>query len=243
VNRIRVLIFDMGGTLYCPTLDHTVLWKYFLKEVGIVKPDELTLSEIEAALVGPDKWLTEYMIENNIEPHWEPDFEIWVEYVGRLFNELNLERNPIELVEYQQSHLLDALDHFGNKITEDCRHVLQEIDSRGYLIGLASNRFGDPRPHLKRSRILEYFDAIEYTNVPGYKKPSPFMLLRVAEELDVNPRVCAFIGDKIQSDVTAARYAEMSPILIVQCGASETRKIPDDVMKINTLSNLLDIFE
>ena len=243
MNRIRALIFDMGGTLYCPTLDHEVLWHYFLKQVGIIKPDEFTLSDIEEALVKPDEWLTDYMIENNVESHWEPDFEMWVEYETRLFNELGLEEDPVEVVRYQQSHLLDALDHFGNKITEDCKYTLHELKSRGYLIALASNRFGDPVPHLDKSSILSYFDTIEYTNVPGYKKPSPFLLLRVAEELDVNPRTCAFIGDKIHSDVTAARRAEMSPVLITQCGASEPKTIPDDVIKINALSDLLEIFE
>ena len=65
----------------------------------------------------------------------------------------------------------------------------------------------------------------------------------MAEELDVNPRTCAFIGDKIRSDVAAARRAEMSPILITQCDASEPKRIPDDVIRINTLSDLLEIFE
>ncbi len=242
LSQIQTLIFDMGGTLYCPSIDHATLRIYFLERAGLIQHGEFTHSEIKESLIQPDNWLTEYMIEENVGPRWEPDFKIWFEYEKRVFHELGIREDPSEFVQLRQTRLFDALDYFGHSITDDCIDVLDELKQRGYRIGLASNRFGDPIPHLERSCILKYFDAIEYTQAPGYKKPSPYMLLKVADDLQINPMSCAYVGDNVKVDVTAALRADMSPILITQCSATKRTKIPREVIRVETLTELLDVF-
>jgi HAD superfamily hydrolase (TIGR01549 family) len=241
-SRIEALIFDMGGTLYCPTIDHAILKEYFLNLGGFINEGQYTFSEIKGALIKPDLWLTEYMIEQHVDSKWEPDFDTWVEYEKMVFEELSLNGDPKASVKIQQSRLFDALDYFEHRITDDCLSVLDNLRERGYRIGLASNRFGDPTPHLERSSILEYFEVIEYSQVPGYKKPSPYLLLRVAEQLQLNPLSCAYIGDNINADLPAAQRADMLPILITQCGSKTPTNVPDGTLKIESLSELLNYF-
>ncbi len=241
LNHIRTLIFDMGGTLYGPSINHAKLKQYYYDKTGVIQSD-VTLDQIEAALVEPDIWLTDYMKENRVASTWEPDFEIWVEYERRVLEELQLEADPVSLTKTQLTTLLDALKYFGNRVVDDCREILVELRYRGYNIGLASNRFGDPIPHLERSAIVQYFDAIEYTNVPGYKKPSPYMLIRVAEKLNVNPITCAYIGNHFEVDFNASKRAGMHPILVTQYGIGNSAEIHENVTIIETLSELLTIF-
>jgi len=128
------------------------------------------------------------------------------------------------------------------KFLESCRPVLQTLYDRGYRLGIASNRRNDPIPHLDSAKIEHLFDAIEYSCVPGYRKPSPFMLLQAASKLGVNPRKCAYVGDKVEHDVGAARRADFLPILIVWCDKEEAGWASEDLIVIDHMEELLDLF-
>ena len=91
--------------------------------------------------------------------------------------------------------------------------------------------------------ILSLFDSIEYSNVPGYKKPSPFLLLKVADDLGVNPRRCVYVGNYVKYDVEAAIRAEMIPILVTWCNPEERENAPPETVIIDHISELLTLLK
>lgn len=239
LDGIKALIFDLGGTLYRPVSDMCGLTKNFLEENEVGDGREVSESTIRAALKEPDEWLSDYMINNNVDIHWQPRPEQWIEYDRMLLETLGV--TDVEVVYQYQSKWNDFVQKTRPEIIEDCKSELESLHSRGFKLGIASNRFSDPTSILERDSILHLFDAIEYSNVPGYRKPSPYMLLRVAEQLRTNPKRCAYVGNIVEFDVVAAERAEMIPILLTWVDSHEVHKITSDVIVIEHLADLSEI--
>ncbi|MHA2177207.1 MAG: HAD family hydrolase, partial [Candidatus Thorarchaeota archaeon] len=198
IEGIKALIFDLGGTLYKPVSDLCSLTRDFLIDAGIEKAHNLSDAEIVAATHGPDEWLSKYMIEEQVDLHWVPSHEEWIEYDKILLAQLGID--DIEVVERYQSKWDTFQETARPELIEGCKEGLEKLHERGFKLAIASNRFGDPTSILKESSIYDLFDVIEYTNVPGYRKPSPYMLVRIAKELSINPHKCAYIGNVVKFD-------------------------------------------
>ena len=69
------------------------------------------------------------------------------------------------------------------------------------------------------------------------------MLLQVADELGVNPRKCAYVGNIVEYDCVAAERAEMVPILLTWVDPQEVDKVTTDVVIIDHIKDLLEILE
>ena len=241
IKGIDALIFDLGGTLYEPGSDICGLTKQFMLDVGIEGADSLTDDKIKEVLVDANQWLGDYMIENNVDVHWEPTRNEWVEYGIILLRGLGF-------VEDIDSHAADYQARW-DKFFEEHRHVLidgvrdtlEELQRRNFALGVASNRYSNPKRALQRDSIYDLFRSVEYSGVPGYTKPSPYMLLRVAEDIGVNPRKCAYVGNIVEYDCVSAERAEMVPILLTWMDPQEVDKVTTDVVIIEHIADLLEI--
>lgn len=242
IKGIDAAIFDLGGTLYRTERDLGEVHRRFLAEVGLTDVAAMSDYELEGAQSrGPDVWLDEYMLKKRADLHWEPSREDWVEYDKRLLKSLGAEGDIERLANDLQS-LWDGWLRLDRYIPLDgCRETLVELKRRGYKLGMASNRFGDPKSVLERDNNLSLFGSVEYTNVPGYKKPSPYMLFKVADDLGVNPRRCVYVGNYVRYDVEAAIRGDMVPILIVECNPEEREFAPANTTIIEHLPELLEI--
>jgi HAD superfamily hydrolase (TIGR01549 family) len=242
IKGIDAAIFDLGGTLYRTEKDLGDVHRRFLTEIGLPELAAISDKELEGAQSrGPDAWLDEFMLKKRADLHWEPSREDWVEYDKRLLTSLGAEGDLERLAnEYQTKW--DMWLRVDRYIPLDgCKETLVELKNRGYKLGVASNRFGDPMPFLNKDGILSVFQSVEYTAVPGYKKPSPYMLLKVADELGVNPRKCVYVGNYVKYDVEAASRGELTPILLVECNPQEREVAPADTIIIEHLPELLEL--
>lgn len=240
LNNISGIIFDLGGTLYRPVSDMCGLTRNFLSAAGIGKSDDFSDEYILSAIEEPHDWLTNYMIENDVDVHWKPEHEHWVEYDRILLAELGI-KNREDIVREYQKHWDDFHETASFELMEGCKESLEELKNRGFKLGIASNRFTDPSFLLKDSGILHLFEAIEYTNVPGYRKPSPYLLIRVAAAFGTNPHRCVYVGNIVENDVEAATRAGMIPILLTWCDPDEEEKISADTVVIEHIKDLLEI--
>jgi HAD superfamily hydrolase (TIGR01549 family) len=180
------------------------------------------------------------MLDNNVELHWAPSQEIWIEYDKLFLMDLGA-KGDIEHLAREYQHRWDNLSpSFHSQILDGVAPTLRRLLSRGYKLGIASNRFNDPIPRLKKDSILQLFDTVEWTNVPGYRKPAPYMLIKVATTLGVNPSKCAYVGNMIEFDVLAAKNAGMVPILLTWCYQLRN-SIPSDTIVIEDIKELLEI--
>lgn len=96
------------------------------------------------------------------------------------------------------------------------REVVAEL-ARIYRLGLVSNNVipGDQHARaLRRSGILEHIGCALWSANTGRRKPDPMMLHEVLDQLRVPPRHAVFVGDKLRTDVAAARAAGVRSIYL-----------------------------
>ncbi len=239
IEGIKALIFDMGGTLYKPVSDLCSLTRDFLVEADIDGSHDFSDSEIVAATEEPDEWLSKYMIDKQVDPHWVPGYDEWIEYDKQLLASLGIDN--IEIVKKYQAKWDEFQATAIPELVEGCKEGLEKLHARGLKLGIASNRFGDPGEILRKSSIHHMFDAIEYGNVPGYRKPSPYMLDRVAQQFDINSHNCAYIGNIVKYDIEAASRAGMMPILLTWVDPEEEDLVTSDTIVIGHLEDLMEI--
>ncbi len=240
---IRAIIFDLGDTLYKTHWNPVETHKRFLGELGIIDPSEVSDDALADILKPSEDWLDEYAAKNNVGQHWDPDREIWKEYGRHTLQTIGFTGDIEKVVEEYQLKWEAFLHDYPTPLNDHCMEVLTELEKRGYIMGVASNRFADPVPRLERDSILSFFRSIEYTATPGYAKPNPYMLVKVAAELGMNPIRCAYVGNKVGDDVGAARRCGMLPILIVGCNPGEAEKADENAIVITYLDELLDLFK
>jgi HAD superfamily hydrolase (TIGR01549 family) len=241
-HGIDCLIFDLGGTLYKPALDLCGLTREFLGRVEQTGTRTYQDTDILEALKAPDAWLDRYMIENNVDPHWQPSPEHWHEFDRHLLTELGVTDDVEKAAVVYQDIWDEFLRNLKPEIIGGVTEAIEGLIERHFKIGIVSNRFGDPSVFLERDGLLGLVSAVEYSDVPGYRKPSPYMLLRVADTVGTNPRRCAYVGNIVKYDVIAARNAEMTPVLITWCDPDEESDASGDVVVIDHIEKLFDTF-
>lgn len=88
------------------------------------------------------------------------------------------------------------------------------------------------RRTLERFGLLHWFEHAVWSANFGRRKPDPAMILHVLDALGVHPRNAVFVGDKLRTDVEAARRARVRAIHLRRRGAAlEGRAKPDFVIR------------
>ncbi|MHA2209298.1 MAG: HAD family hydrolase [Candidatus Thorarchaeota archaeon] len=242
LDMVKGIIFDLDDTLYRSDIWVSNLTRIWLKEIGLDELATCTDQELGQAFQVARSWLNEFMLAEGVQSRWSPSHDLWVKYGRKMLRSLGvideLDRLASEITEKWEATVIP----WQSTLIPDCKQVLEELYSRGYKLGLASNRWEDPSGILKRDSIFDLFAAVENSMVPGYKKPSPYMLLKISRQMGINPMRCAFIGDFIELDVEAARRAQMTPILITWERPEEAEKAPQDLLVIDHIEALLDMF-
>lgn len=101
--------------------------------------------------------------------------------------------------------------------------------ARSYRLGLVSNTVLPGAHHtrtLARAGILQHLGAAVWSADFGRRKPDPAMLLWVLDRLRVPARAAVFVGDKLRTDVVAARRAGVRSVWLRRNGAAVTPEDP-----------------
>jgi putative hydrolase of the HAD superfamily len=141
-------------------------------------------------------------------------------------------------------------DFTGTRIVFPETHdVVIELFRRGYRLGLVSNTTSSVEvpAALKELHLTGCFDTIILSAVVGKRKPDPAILLDATRRMGISPEKCAYIGDRIDRDVAAARKAGFSQAVILR--DPRQVKLEKDVSAhlvpnhiITNLTGLLEIF-
>ncbi len=245
-DEILAILFDMDGTLYSSQFSISGIARKLLNQLGLVHVNEMSDSKINRLIIeGPEAWLKQYMLANNVQPKWQPYNELWIEYCRCMLQ--SFEANNI--TDEMSAELKSRWTKFGPpgrglfrpQLVDGADIILKELQVRGYRLGISTNRFYNPEPVLEEDSIAKYFSCVEHTGVPGYSKPSPYMLLNFASQVEVNPLKCAVIGDQVDTDVRAALNAGMTPIL-ANWNSQFRRNSYDDLLVVDQIEDLLCIF-
>jgi phosphoglycolate phosphatase len=236
--NVKAFVFDLGGTLYGPSPDLVITTKDFLSQVGLSTYSD---DQIVRGRSAAEAWLEKLMYDMNAQPHWEPSHDDWLEYDRQMLSALGVDEGVDEYARVYQQKWDSKLARMEEQLLEGCRGALEELRSRGYRLGVVSNRWGSPNPYLDRDRITSLFESVEYSNVPGYMKPSPYMLVQVASQLHVNPMKIAYVGDKVEFDVAAAQRAGAVPVLLAWGRSEDEKNAPAGITILKHATELLEL--
>ncbi len=110
------------------------------------------------------------------------------------------------------------LEYYGEAVCKETRlfpgieALLRELRTRGIRWGIVTNkalRFTDPICIALKIQP----DCVSCGDSTPHLKPHPASLLHAAEQLELPPRECVYLGDDLR-DMKAARAAGMRPIAV-----------------------------
>ncbi|MFC1901141.1 HAD family hydrolase [Chloroflexota bacterium] len=107
-------------------------------------------------------------------------------------------------------------------IYDDVQKVLSALKDKGYKTGILTDlAYGMDNKYALQdiAEILAYFDVVLTSTEIGFRKPSPRGYLLLAEELDVHPIDCVYIGDE-EKDIIGANNAGMISVHIDRNGTN-----------------------
>jgi putative hydrolase of the HAD superfamily len=118
--------------------------------------------------------------------------------------------------------------------------VLAELKKSGHRIGLICNTGRTPgwavRRVLASYGLLDYFDALAFSDEERIRKPAPEIFQRVLSALGVAAENAVHVGDNPMSDVGGAKGVGMRAILIGQATCGKASATPDArIISLNDL--------
>ncbi len=104
-------------------------------------------------------------------------------------------------------------EHFTiNDFYPDAIPCLNTLKAAGLLLGIVGNQPAWAVPALHDLNLG--VDMIGSSESWGVSKPNPEFFARIAQELDLEPGQIAYVGDRIDNDVTPAAAAGMTAVFI-----------------------------
>jgi HAD superfamily hydrolase (TIGR01509 family) len=192
--RPGALIFDLDGTLVDTVETRIRAWLTTFDEIGIPADRDHV-----ASLIGSDgKHLAREVAQAAGRAISDERAEEIDQRAGAVYGEMNTDPRPLP----------------------DVRELLLALDEAGITWAIATSS--------RAEQVQASVDALELPRQPHitdgshveHAKPAPDLLLHAAQELELSPRDCWYVGDAVW-DVLAARAAAMPCVAIATGGASE----------------------
>lgn len=130
----------------------------------------------------------------------------------------------------------------GLVMFDDVPATLKYLRDRRFKIGMVSNTIYPAEYHLrelKRFDILKYFDFTIFSSEFGYRKPHPSIYEKAIALSGYPASDLLFIGDRYLEDVEGPAAAGLNSILRYREGREYPLPLPDKIVVINSLSELL----
>jgi putative hydrolase of the HAD superfamily len=235
---IKAIFIDLGNTLRVLLKDeaHMALARQeIVRLVGTNEDPIAFCQKLDERYKLYRKWAFDNLKE-------APEAELWTRWLVPEFPAEKIGPLGAELTyQYRQS--------MGRRVVVDGgREVLDELQKRGYTLGIISNLIGTREipDWLVAEGFAPYFKSVALSSVLGIRKPDPAIYLEAARKAAVEPGNCAYIGDNLKRDVTGTRAAGFGMLVIMTspeelAKATITDENRPDVI-IHTFRHLLDIF-
>jgi putative hydrolase of the HAD superfamily len=94
----------------------------------------------------------------------------------------------------------------------DALPTLEELRRRGHKLGMISACSQDVPEVWDRTPFATLFDSTVFSCSVGFSKPDPRIYALAAEELEVEPADCLFVGDGANDELPGAERAGMAAV-------------------------------
>jgi HAD superfamily hydrolase (TIGR01509 family) len=123
--------------------------------------------------------------------------------------------------------------------------TLTKLQAR-YKLGIVSNTYWAGwlhDRHLEMYDLLDFFPVRVYSSDSAYRKPHPSIFKQALAALDTDPKQAAYVGDRLDVDVSGAQAVGMKGVLIRSPYRSEEidGPPPDDVTPDAVIDELPDL--
>lgn len=206
-QKIEAIFIDLGNTLRILLKDQEHMAKARQKIVELLgtQEDPVTfVAKLEERYKEYRKWAFERLREAT-------ESEMWTRWLTPDFPAERIAPLAIELTyQFRQS--------MGRRVVvDDGREVVEELQQRGYTLGIISNLIGTREipEWLETENFKPYFKSVVLSSVLGIRKPDPAIYLEAARRAGVEPSRCAYVGDNLKRDVTGTRAAGFGMIIIM----------------------------
>ncbi len=128
------------------------------------------------------------------------------------FSLIKPEFRPWEEIERRRQAGEDDREPNESDLYPDVVDCLTALKAAGFVIGVAGNQFKESETWL--SRVSPAFDMIGSSEGWGVHKPNADFFERVAKELNLGVAEIAYVGDRLDNDVTPAHEAGMCAVFL-----------------------------
>jgi putative hydrolase of the HAD superfamily len=195
-KRYKAVIFDLFGTL----VDNFTVPEY-----------QRVLAEMSAVLKAPTDrfsqlWRDTFRLRTNGTHRTHQDS---IRYICRELGLTVTEGQVEEAAALRLAYTIKAL-----KPRPQAVPVIKKLKSMGYKVGLISDCSPETPAAWSQTLFRGLFDVTVFSCKAGMKKPDPRIYRLATEGLKVKPEDCLYIGDGSSQELTGARQAGMTPVLI-----------------------------
>ena len=166
------------------------------------------------------------------------------EIVDRVLSEVGLVDPPNrdEIVRmYEEAVLMDPPG-----LKEGVTETLTALHGR-YRLGLVSVTGVSAgrlmRGILEKQGVLDYFEALAFSDEVGYVKPDPRLFMAALEALGVEPGKAVHVGDSVKSDVLGAKNAGMQTVWLKTRDQAMVAEPDRIITRLTQLPETLETFQ
>jgi len=239
-NDIETILFDIGGTLRGSHARTFAEKKVFLSQISSLLGIKMDLHDLHKLLSDRSKaygkWARNTLIELN-------EIDIWTKWMAPDYPQDLVLEHAVKLNQLWRDTVSYRIPFLETKDT------ILELFRRGYRIGIVSNTTSSVEVPalLEELGITGCVEAVLLSSQFGKRKPGPEMLLEAARRMKVDPKSCAYIGDRLDRDVVPSREADFSKVIIIKNPSvepyeSDDKGILEPDLIITNLNQLLEIF-
>jgi HAD superfamily hydrolase (TIGR01549 family) len=203
----EAIFLDLGNTMRILIKDeeHMALARRRIVELVGTNEDPRTFcAKLDERYKDYRKWAFENLQE-------APESELWTRWLVPEFAAEKIAPRAGELTfQFRQS--------MGRRVVvEGCREVLNELQRRGYILGIISNLIGTREipEWLETENFAPYFKSVVLSSVYGKRKPDPSIYIEAARIAGVEPSRCVYVADNLKRDVTGTRAAGFGMVIIM----------------------------
>ncbi len=211
-RTIRCILFDFGDTLW--TRKDAASW-HQAERAGNQRATEL-LKRIHPVAVPatPDPLHFGEKLRQTVEahanskksPHYEPDYALATVEALQQLGFPDIERTEAQKIFEALRVRIPESRH----LFDDILPTLGELQRRGFLLGVVTNRWHGGEPFLEDLEamgLLDYFDAnhMAISADLGIRKPNPAIFQHALDALRVPAEEAAMVGDSFGADVVGAK--------------------------------------
>jgi len=223
---IKAILFDVGGPLVDESAGYerlmTMLTDNISRETGKI-PDP---AEMDIAFDSAVKSFAPSFIRAVLWHFLKPDIDATKRAHRNIKDEFFAVAEPVTLM----PGILD---------------VVRELSEK-YILALAGNQVSSIRERLEPTGILKYFKSTIVSEDLRMQKPDSRFFLKICELIDIPPRNCVMVGDRIDNDIFPANILGIRTVWI-KAGphAIQEPRIPEDVPDavIDTMPQLVPVLE